>query len=348
MSIQVALNHWTRYRYDKAVSVGPQVIRLRPAPHCRTPIVNYSLRVTPAGHLLRWQLDSPNNHLTRLLFPDKTNAFVVEVDLVAELSPFNSFDFFLEPGVEDYPFEYAPELAKDLEPYRWVDPAGPLLQAFLRKVSHETRGTISFLVDLNRRLRNEIDYVTRLDPGVQTCEQTLENCTGSCRDSAWLLVQILRHLGIAARFVSGYLIQLAPDESSPEDPNGLQNDSADLHAWAEAFLPGAGWIGMDPTSGLFAGEGHIPLVCTPSAYQAAPIEGTVEHINVDFDYSMSIRRLNDAPRLSKPFTEEAWLRVEQVAHRVDADLEAQDIRLTMGGEPTFVGVDETESAQWNI
>jgi uncharacterized protein (DUF2126 family) len=352
MGIQVALNHRTQYRYDKAVSVGPQVIRLRPAPHCRTPILRYSLGVTPAGHLLNWQFDLHNNHLARLLFPDKTNEFIVEVDLVAELSPFNPFDFFLESGVEDYPFEYSPELAKDLEPYRWVDPgldpAGPLLQAFLGKLPREKRGTIRFLVDLNRRVRNEIDYVTRLDPGVQTSEQTLEKGTGSCRDSAWLLVQILRHLGIAARFVSGYLIQLAAGESASEAASGPQSDSADFHAWAEAFLPGAGWIGLDPTSGLFAGEGHIPLVCTPNASKAAPIEGTVELADVDFSYSMSIRRLNDALRPSKPFTEEDWLQVERLAHGVDADLEARDVRLTMGGEPTFVGIDEPESPQWNI
>jgi transglutaminase-like putative cysteine protease len=241
MRIQVALNHRTQYRYDKAVFLGPQVIQLRPAPHCRTPILSYSLSVTPADHLLNWQLDLHHNHLARVIFPNKTNDFVVEVDLVAELSPLNPFDFFLEPGVEDYPFEYAPELAKDLEPYRSVDPAGPLLLAFLQTLSGEKRGTIAFLVDLNRRVRDEIGYVTRLDPGVQTCEQTLEKRTGSCRDSAWLLVQILRHLGIAARFVSGYLIQLA-EESTLQGPSGLQNNSADLHAWAEAFLPGAGWI----------------------------------------------------------------------------------------------------------
>ena len=347
MRKQVALNHRTQYRYNKAVFLGPQVIQLRPAPHCRTPILSYSLSVTPADHLLNWQLDLHHNHLARVLFPNKTNDFVVEVDLVAELSPLNPFDFFLEPGVEDYPFEYATELAKDLEPYRLVDPAGPLLLAFLQNLSGEKRGTIAFLVDLNRRVRDEIGYVTRFDPGVQTCEQTLETRTGSCRDSAWLLVQILRHLGIAARFVSGYLIQLA-EESTLEESRGLQTDSADLHAWAEAFLPGAGWIGFDPTSGLFAGEGHIPLVCTPNASQAAPIGGTVEPANVDFSYSMSIRRLNDPPRPSRPFTDEDWVQVEQLAHNVDADLKAQDVRLTMGGEPTFVGIDEPESPQWNI
>jgi uncharacterized protein (DUF2126 family)/transglutaminase-like putative cysteine protease len=352
MVIQVALNHRTQYRYDKAVSVGPQVIRLRPAPHCRTPILRYSLDLTPARHTLNWQFDLHNNHLARVLFPDKTNEFIVEVGLVAELSPFNPFDFFLEPGVEDYPFEYSPELTKDLEPYLWVDPrvdpAGPLLRAFLGKVSREKRGTISFLVDLNRRVRSEIEYVMRLDPGVQTCEQTLENCTGSCRDSAWLLVQILRHLGIAARFVSGYLIQLAEDKGASEDAKVPQTDSAAFHAWAEAFLPGAGWIGLDPTSGLFAGEGHIPLVCTPNASKAGPIEGTVGPADVDFSFSISIRRLHETPRPSRPFTEEDWLHVQRLAHSVDADLEAQDVRLTMGSEPTFVGIDEPESPQWNI
>jgi uncharacterized protein (DUF2126 family)/transglutaminase-like putative cysteine protease len=348
MRIQVALNHRTEYRYDKAVSLGPQVVQLRPAAHCRTPILSYSLSVTPTDHLLNWQLDPYHNHLARLLFSSKTNEFLVEVDLVAELSPFNPFDFFLEPGVEDYPFEYAPELAQDLEPYLSVDPPGPLVQAFLNRVSTERRSTIGFLVDLNQSVRNEIDYLERLDPGVQTCEQTLEKRVGSCRDSAWLLVQVLRHLGIAARFVSGYLIQLAPDESELVGSTGPQIDSAALHAWTEAFLPGAGWIGMDPTSGLLAGEGHIPLVCTPNASRAAPIEGTVEPATVDFSYSMSIRRLNETPRLSKPFTGEDWSQVEQLAHVVDADLKAQDVRLTMGGEPTFVGIDEPESPQWNI
>jgi uncharacterized protein (DUF2126 family) len=348
MGIQVALNHRTEYRYDKAVTLGPQVIRLRPAPHCRTPILSYSLNVTPAEHLLNWQLDVHHNHMARVFFQNKANEFVVEVNLVAELSPFNPFDFFLEPGVEEYPFLYAPELAKDLEPYRPSEQAGPLLQVFLDKVSAEKRGTIGFLVDLNRRVRDEIGYVTRLDPGVQTCEQTLEQRMGSCRDSAWLLVQILRHLGIAARFVSGYLIQTAANEPAPDDPNSPRTDSADFHAWAEAFLPGAGWIGMDPTSGLFAGEGHIPLVCSPNVSKAAPIEGTVEPANVEFNYSMSIRRLNDTPRPSRPFSDEDWARVELVAHSVDADLKAQDVRLTMGGEPTFVGIDESESPQWNI
>jgi uncharacterized protein (DUF2126 family)/transglutaminase-like putative cysteine protease len=346
MGTRVALNHRTQYSYDKAVSLGPQVIQLRPAPHCRTPILSYSLNVIPAEHFLNWQLDPYNNYLARVLFPNKTTEFVVGVDLVAELLPFNPFGFVLEPSVQDYPFKYEPELAKDLAPYLFVDPAGALLQTFLKTLLNEHHGTISFLVELNRRVREEINYVTRLDPGVQTCEQTLEKSSGSCRDSAWLLVQILRQLGIAARFVSGYLVQMA--EEASEGRSSPQSDSADFHAWAEAFLPGAGWIGMDPTSGLFAGEGHIPLVCTPNASRAAAIAGTVEPANVDFAYSISVRRLDCAPAPGKPLSNEDWVQVQRVAHKVDADLNSQCVRLTMGGEPTFVGIDESESPQWNI
>ena len=345
MGIQVALTHRTLYRYEKAISLGPQVIQLRPALHCRTPILSYSLDVTPSEHILNWQLDPHNNRLARLLISGKTNEFLVEVNLVADLSPFNPFAFFLEPGYEEFPFAYAPGLAKDLEPYRSVDPPGPLLHAFLESFVERKSGTINLLLDLNRKVRDEIDYATRLEPGVQTCEETLEKRTGSCRDSAWLLVQSLRNLGIAARFVSGYLIQL---QASDPASGGPEADSADLHAWAEAFLPGAGWIGMDPTSGLLAGEGHIPLVCTPSASQAAPIGGTSEPAKVEFSHSMSVRRLSDKRGPSMPFTDQDWLRIRRVAHRVDEELKAQDVRLTMGGEPTYVGIDDPESPQWNI
>lgn len=336
------------YRYDKAVALGPQVVQLRPAPHCRTPILSYSLDVTPADHILNWQLDPHHNHLARLLFPTRTNELVVEISLVADLSPINPFSFFLEPGFEQYPFTYAPDQAQDLAPYLATDHAGPLFAVFLSRISNEKRGTLDFLTSLNRTVRDHISYTTRLEHGVQSCEQTLEKRSGSCRDSAWLLVQVLRHCGIAARFVSGYLIQLAPDEPASEDSTALHTDSADLHAWAEAYLPGAGWIGMDATSGLLAGEGHIPLVCTPNVANAAPIGGTSEPAHVDFSYSMSVRRLNESPSLSKPFSEEDWVNVEAVAHQVDADLIARDVRLTMGGEPTFVGIDEPESPQWNI
>ena len=344
MGIHVALNHRTSYRYEKAISLGPQVIQLRPALHSRTPILSYSLDITPANHILNWQLDPHNNRQARVLFQGKTDEFVVEVNLVADLAPINPFDFFLEPGFEEFPFRYSPALADDLEPYRRTEAPTPLLQAFLASFAGRKSGTVDLLLDLNRKVKDEIGYVTRLEPGVQSCKETLEKRSGSCRDSAWLLVQCLRNLGIAARFVSGYLIQLAV-EGSPDAP---KKDFAELHAWAEAFLPGAGWVGLDPTSGLLTSEGHIPLVCTPHAAQAAPIAGTSEPAETHFSYSISVRRMNDPRRLSKPFTETDWDRIRQVAYRIDADLQANDARLTMGGEPTYVGIDEPESPQWNI
>lgn len=347
MAIQVTVNHCTTCKYDRQVSLGPQVVRLRPAPHCRTTILSYSLNVFPPNHLIYWQQDPYSNFLARLIFPEKTRELVTEVDLIAELSPVNPFDYVLEPSAESYPFQYSPSLARDLQPYRVLQPAGELLRRFLDDARGETYPTVGFLVNLNRRVRDEIGYVVRLEPGIQNCEETLSLRTGSCRDSAWLLVQVLRHLGLAARFVSGYLIQLAPDESPLETTNGSSKDSIDLHAWAEVYLPGAGWIGFDPTSGLLAAEGHIPLACAPDASDAAPITGSVERSEVEFSYSMSVRRLNETPRVAKPYTDDQWGEVEQLAHRVDADLATQDVRLTMGGEPTFVGLDEPDSPQWN-
>src|SRR5579863_3198316 len=277
MGIHVALKHRTIYRYEVAVSLGPQIIRLRPGLHCRTPILSYSLDATPSEHSLSWQLDPSSNQIARLVFQNKTNEFAVDVNLIADLSTINPFEFLLDPAVEEYPFKYGPDLASDLHPYLMVDPPGPLLRTFVESSRDQGTGTVNVLLTLNRKVRDEIRYVTRLEHGIQTSEQTLQKRSGSCRDSAWLLVECLRDLGIAARFVSGYLIQLAVEKTELAGSNGgPQADTADLHAWAEAFLPGAGWIGLDATSGFLVGEGHIPLACASRASQAAPISGTAE------------------------------------------------------------------------
>jgi uncharacterized protein (DUF2126 family) len=347
LAIQVALNHRTFYKYDRRVNLGPQVVRLRPAPHCRTPILSYSLKVTPVNHFINWQQDPQSNYLARLVFPEQADELVVEIDLIAEMAVINPFDYFLEPYAEEYPFTYDAALAKDLEPYRAVTPMGPRLQAFVDSITRQKLGTVDFLVAINQKVQKEIGYTIRLDAGIQSCEETLEMRLGSCRDSAWLLVQILRQLGLAARFVSGYLIQLVADVKSIDGPSGASSDFTDLHAWVEVYLPGAGWIGFDPTSGLLAGEGHIPLACTPNASSAAPIQGLVDPCNVEFHHSMTVHRVNETPRVTKPYTEQEWQAIQELACNVDADLEDGDVRLTMGGEPTFVGIDEPDSPEWN-
>ena len=347
MSIHVALNHVTDYRYDKRINLGPQVVRLRPAPHCRTRILSYSLRVTPAEHFINWQQDAQSNYLARLQFPDKTDHFRIEVDLVAEMSVFNPFDFFLAPHAENYPFKYQAEDRRELVSYFVKPPTTPLVAEYLAKIDMTPRRTIDFLVGLNRMLANDIGYTIRLEPGVQTPDETLTKRSGSCRDSSALLVHLLRHLGFAARFVSGYLIQLKADVKSLDGPSGTEVDFTDLHAWCEVYLPGAGWIGFDPTSGLLAGEGHIPLACSPEPSSAAPISGAIDKCEVTFEHHMQIQRIWEAPRVTKPYTEEQWQRIEQLGHTLDAEIEQADMRLTMGGEPTFVSIDDPDGAEWN-
>jgi uncharacterized protein (DUF2126 family)/transglutaminase-like putative cysteine protease len=347
VSIHIALNHLTHYRYDRWVGLSPQIVRLRPAPHCRTRILAYSLTVKPAGHFINWQQDPQANYLARLVFPDPARELRVEVDLVAEMSVFNPFDFFLTPYAEKFPFKYDSNDRRELAPYLVKLPATPRIEAYLASVSRDRVRTIDFIVDLNRRLAADVQYLIRLEPGVQSPEETLEKRSGSCRDSAALLVQLFRHLGLAARFVSGYLIQLVPDVKSLDGPSGATQDFTDLHAWCEVYLPGAGWIGLDPTSGLLAGEGHIPLACTPEPSAAAPLSGSVDECETQFEHQMSVRRIWESPRVTKPYSDAQWQSIERLGSAVDADLDALGVRLTMGGEPTFVAADDPDGEEWN-
>ena len=347
MSIQVALHHVTHYSYDRPVQLGPQVIRLRPAPHCRSRILSYSLKVEPLEHFINWQQDAFANYQARLVFPKKTTAFKVTVDVVTEMAVFNPFDFFLEPSAEEVPFNYADTVREELQSYLVKDHKTSLFKKYLASIDRKRQRTIDFLVQTNQRLHQDIRYTIRMEPGVQTAEETLTLKSGSCRDTAWLLVQLFRHMNIAARFVSGYLIQLAPDVKSLDGPSGTEVDFTDLHAWCEVYLPGAGWIGLDPTSGLLAGEGHIPLACTPQPSAAAPIEGLMDEAEVEFHHEMSVTRIHESPRVTKPYTEDQWTDVLALGDQVDAQLVAQDVRLTMGGEPTFVSTQDRDGAEWN-
>jgi uncharacterized protein (DUF2126 family) len=347
MTIHVAVNHVTHYRYDRPVALSPQVVRLRPAPHARTPIHAYSLKVAPQKHFVNWQQDPQANWLARLVFPEKTRELRIEVDLVAEMSVINPFDFFLEPYAEKFPFQYDTTQLNELSSYLRKIPLTPLFKAYLDEIPREPTRTVDFLMALNGQLAKDIRYLIRMEAGVQSPEETLAQASGSCRDSGWLLVQLLRHLGMAARFVSGYLIQLKADVPSLDGPSGTQFDFTDLHAWCEVYLPGAGWVGMDATSGLMAGEGHIPLACTPEPSGAAPVTGLTEECEVEFMHEMRIERVREAPRVTKPYAEAQWAAIERLGQRIDADLAAQDVRLTMGGEPTFISIDDRDGAEWN-
>ena len=347
MSIHIALHHVSHYRYDRAVNLGPQVVRLRPAPHSRTRVLSYALKVEPGEHFINWQQDPQGNYLARLVFPEKTRELKIEVDLVAEMAVFNPFDFFLEPYAEKIPFAYTEGEQLELAPYLVKLPAGKLFAKYLASIERTPLPSVDFLVALNQRLATDISYLIRLEPGVQSPEESLEKGSGSCRDSAWLLVQLFRHLGLAARFVSGYLIQLKADVKSLDGPSGTEVDFTDLHAWCEVYLPGAGWVGLDPTSGLFAGEGHIPLACSPEPSSAAPISGGVDESECEFSHEMWVERIWEAPRVSKPYSEAQWQAIVALGQKIDEDLQAQDVRLTMGGEPTFVALDYPDDPEWN-
>ena len=350
MAILASIHHLTQYTYDRPVSLGPQIIRLRPAPHSRTRIVSHSLKVSPGTHFVNHQQDPYGNWLSRFVFPEPVREFRIEVDLVADMTVYNPFDFFVEERAQTWPFDYSEDFAPDLGIYLAPEPLTPKFKALLDTIPKEETGTVDYLVDINRRVSEAVDYIVRLEPGVQTPEETLAIGSGSCRDSSWLLVQLLRHLGIAARFVSGYLIQLKPDLVALDGPAGTDHDFTDLHAWAEAYIPGAGWVGLDPTSGLLTGESHIPLAATPHYRNAAPIAGGYSappETKTDFAFDMQVTRLAEHPRITKPFSDDSWAELDALGQKVDAVLQEQDVRLTMGGEPTFISIDDFESAEWN-
>ncbi|MBB1279595.1 transglutaminase family protein [Pseudoalteromonas sp. SR45-1] len=348
MTITVGISHHTQYKYDRSVNMGPHIFRLRPAPHSRTKIKSYSLKIVPEDHYINWQQDPFGNYQARVVFNKPTTEFSFTVDLVAELTVINPFDFFLEDYAENFPFVYDAISKSELSPYLKKRKASPKFKELIKSLNpKEPLRSVDFLVAVNQAIYELVGYGIRLEPGVQTPNETISKKTGSCRDSAWLLVQLFRHLGLASRFVSGYLVQLTSDQKSLDGPSGPEEDFTDLHAWTEVYIPGAGWIGLDPTSGLFAGEGHIPLACTPEPSSAAPVTGGIDDCKSEFSFYNKVTRVHEDPRVTKPYSEAQWAAINRLGQHVDNVYNEENIHLTMGGEPTFISIDDMEHPQWN-
>jgi uncharacterized protein (DUF2126 family) len=350
-ALRLLLQHRSSYLYPRPAALGPHLIRLRPAPHAKATIETYSLRVPEQG-LLHWQQDPSGNRVARLTFLDgvRIDRLDIDVEMAVDIRPVNPFDFYLDHQAQTTPFTYPDAARRDLLPFfESDDPSmrgGPLLDRFLAELPREGP-TVPLVVELNRLVNERTRYVIREEAGIWTPEQTLREGRGSCRDSALLLIAALRSRGFAARFVSGYLIQLVDEGMIPNAPKGVGRDVVDLHAWAEVFLPGAGWIGLDATSGLLCGEGHIPLACTAFPALAAPLEGTSDAPASEVSFSMKIGRLGHEPRPTTPYEEPVWQALIDAGARADQRLAAQTITLTMGGEPTFNARDHAELPEWN-
>lgn len=349
--MRLLIQHHSRYTYPRPTALGPQVIRLRPASHAKATIETYSLRIEQ-DCIVHWQQDPSGNRIARVTFREGqlVDSFDIQVELAVDIRPVNPFDFYVDDRVEKVPFRYPAETQRDLLPFLATDAeavkGGPLLEEFLASLPKDGP-TVPLVVEVNRLINERIRYVIREEAGLWTPEETLANGRGSCRDSAVLLIAALRSRGLGARFVSGYLVQLKDEGMIPNQPKGVGQDVADLHAWAEVYLPGAGWVGLDATSGLLCGEGHIPLACTAHPPFAAPIEGTSSVAASSVGFSMAVSRLGHEPRPTEPYAEEVWQALLTAGDALDARLAAQDLALTMGGEPTFNARDQGGLPEWN-
>ncbi|WP_224371014.1 transglutaminase family protein [Hyalangium versicolor] len=350
--MRLLIQHRNTYRYPKPAALGPHLIRLRPAVHARAAIETYGLTVEPSTCQVRWQQDPYGNRVARVTFPQgiRVPEFQVTVQLAVDIRPINPFDFFVDNRCETVPFTYPQELQQELKPFLEVNTpelqGGERLEAFLQELPR-SGPTVPLIIEINERVNRHIRYVIREETGIYTPEETLAAGRGSCRDSAVLLIAALRSRGLAARFVSGYLVQLTDEGMIPNAPRGVGRDVVDLHAWAEVYLPGAGWIGLDATSGLLTGEGHIPLAATAAPALAAPIEGTSDTAAAEVQFSMTVGRLGHEPRPTAPYTEEVWEALRAGGDRADALLLERGVKLTIGGEPTFNSREHPELPEWN-
>ena len=331
---RIALRHRLDYRFDRPVRLSTHWLRLCPAPGTRANITAYTLRVGPRTHFLNWLRDPFENHLARLDLPEPVRHFTLDLEILAELQPVNPFDFLTEPYAANHPFDYPEQLARDLAPYLLQPATGPATRAWLAALDRTETPTIERLTALNQCVGETLAAADVDTPGSVDTDAVLAAGTGSPRALAWLLTVALRHCGIAARLVSGYrLTGTAPEYH------------AALAAWVEAYLPGAGWIGLDPATGLFTAEQHIPLATAADPLRLRPVIGYREACEETVSEHLEVITLR-AREADGPYSVAEWAAIQETANHVDDRLKHHNIVLTGGTALEFTRPGRKAAPEW--
>jgi len=264
---RLLIHHHTLYTYGREVFLNPQKILLSPSNrrHFHVHSIETEIFPTPLGSNQR--LDMEGNLFQQIWFGEPTNRFEINVHLDLTVSSLNPFEFIISKDFEklgpngELTFHYSDEQKQFLWPFlNHTD--SPQINGLAKNIKQGSNGIVTYLVELTAHLHGMCDYIVRENPGIWPPEKTLSERQGSCRDLAWLLINMLRGEGIASRFVSGYAY-------NPE-----LEENHELHAWVEAFCPGAGWIGLDPSIGLLTDAYYIPLATSYLPQLTMPVVGT--------------------------------------------------------------------------
>ncbi len=328
---RVALRHRLDYRFDRPVRLSTHWLRLRPAPQAVACIQAYSLTVRPASHFVNWVRDPFENHLARLDFPEAVSRCSIDMELLAELPPTNPFDFLLAADAAEHPFRYPDQLAGELAPYLWSGESGEELRRWLDTLDRTPAPTVERIQQIATRTAEDFRLEDhRRQPDLS---RLLRDGSGSHRELAWLLTLSLRALGIATRLVSGYRLMITADAH------------AHLHSWCDAYLPGAGWIGLDPASGLLTAEHHIPLCTASDPTRVLPVLGYRESCEEELQERISLRLL-ESHAADWPYSAAQWTRLESAAASVDAALRGTGIRLGQSTSLEFGKPDQPDAPEW--
>ncbi|MGI9212205.1 MAG: transglutaminase family protein, partial [Methylococcaceae bacterium] len=347
MSTLVALLHHIEQTYGSRRTVPTHWLRVRPAPHTRPDITAYTIKVTSEPHFLNWVRDPFENYIARLDLPEPVASLGLTVELLADLTPINPFDFLTEPEAAHYPFDYSEQTRKELAPYLNMPPPGSRLTAWLKRLDRSPGYIVEVLSRINKTVHEQVKRLG-LDwspafPGMESStvggialEEVLISGGFSPWQAAWLLTLTCRHLGLAARFTSGYRIFLGVSKES--------SDTASLHAWCEVFIPGAGWVGLDPSAGVHTHEGYIPLASTPEPTRALPLTGL--DTRYPLHHTVKVKRLLAMPT-PNPYTEAQWADLNASGRRVNELLTEQGIRLANSQTLSFVSLAHAYAPEWS-